>query len=283
MSSMQRVVYGMLVSIGALSAALGGCSGGGSASQSTDSASTATGPLQVACEIHYYNASGLPAPTILVAAQNEGTAGDFANPTANPLSLATPDGVTAWVGMASGKLSVEVLAASGSFVASGAYTVPATKAFTTDLQAPLTPPVTKDGVTYDRLWVGCSRSTGSSTDAGAFVPPPVETDAGIAAPDASVGGPGGGCHAQDGLRCVTGYACTYDYGASIGICQKPGALGGLCGATYADFSGGDCDPGLHCDLGTAAFPGGSPEATYLPSGTGICRDANGAADAGAGD
>lgn len=276
---MQQVSCVMVLSLGALGAALGGCSKSDGNGQSTEAADTTSAALRVACEIHYYNAGGLPEPRILNVAQTEGPVDD-----ATDLSMMTPEGITTVIARSSGKLIVEVLAAGGTFLASGAYTVPSTKALSTDLQAPLTPTLTRDGVTYDRLWVGCARSTGTgSTDAGQIDPPPVSGDAAsLPTPDVAVVAPGGSCQFNVS-RCEVGYACTYVYGATAGTCIKPGTEGGLCGGTYADFAGGDCDPGLQCDLATAPFPGGGAEATYFPSLTGECHAGSTAVDAGAGD
>jgi hypothetical protein len=112
-----------------------------------------TASRRVSCEIHYYDSASLPNPHILSVASGTAATSSLS---ATPLFLSTPEGVTASIGVFnSGLLSVEADAQAG-FLASGAYALPLAGGGT-DLQAPM-PPIEKDGIKYDRLWVGCSRA-----------------------------------------------------------------------------------------------------------------------------
>jgi hypothetical protein len=64
------------------------------------------------------------------------------------------------------------------------------------------------------------------------------------------------------------FICTYDVGMTTGRCVRPGTEGGLCGGTFSDFSGGECDPGLRCIGPAGQSFGGRPASAY--GGAGRC-------------
>jgi hypothetical protein len=129
---------------------------------SSDEALTA--PRALACAIHYYDSASLPTPHILVVAEGSATTTALAT---TPLVLATPEGIDGSVGVyTKGFLNVQV-SSGASFLTSGSYFLSTSTHFSTDLQVPITP-VTKDGITYDRLWIGCAPS---AAGAAAATPP----------------------------------------------------------------------------------------------------------------
>ncbi len=82
-------------------------------------------------------------------------------------------------------------------------------------------------------------------------------------------------------RCGTGRICTFEVGGRDGICLRPGALGAPCGGTVWEFSGGDCDEGLVCELGKMGYPidGHVTRPEEANPSSGICRRAPGTAGA----
>jgi hypothetical protein len=76
-----------------------------------------------------------------------------------PLVLSTPEGISAtfrFDGTTPGAPALSVAVAGQTAFLFAAYPFGTSKTFFTDLQTSLDKPLTKDGVVYDRLWVGCS-------------------------------------------------------------------------------------------------------------------------------
>ena len=151
---MLKISIGFVLAATLSVTALIGCNGASpdDAESTTSSEALSTPSVSLKCEIHYYDSASLPTPHIFVAASGVSTAKDLAT---KPLTLSTPEGVSAWLDVAqAGYLTVSVGTSTQPFAASGTYLLSTSKHFATDLQTSIAP-VQKDGITYDRMWVGC--------------------------------------------------------------------------------------------------------------------------------
>jgi len=132
-----------------------GCGTGSEANGIAPTASTDEAALSssetFACEIHYYDSASLPNPHIFVAAKGSATVSDLSK---SPIVLSSSDAISGTAQIFTrGSLTVQAFSGA-DFLASGAYRLSTSRQFVTDLQMPMAP-ITKDGVTYDRLWIGC--------------------------------------------------------------------------------------------------------------------------------
>jgi predicted pyridoxine 5'-phosphate oxidase superfamily flavin-nucleotide-binding protein len=102
----------------------------------------------------HYDAAALPEPHVITVAKSTVETSQLS---ATPLVLTTPEGITASIGVFRPGFVTVHASVGATFIASGVYAL--TPALETDLQAPMSP-VTKDGATYDRLFVGCASGKG---------------------------------------------------------------------------------------------------------------------------
>lgn len=107
-------------------------------------------PTAVSCELHYFDSATFT--KILNAAEGAANVGDL---TRTPLVLTTPEGIVASIeSYRPNTLSVGVSLGSEP-LGRATYPLSSDPSGATDLQLPM-PPVTKSGVIYDRVWVGCT-------------------------------------------------------------------------------------------------------------------------------